>query len=507
MASGAARRDWQRACGAPCGDLRVAGDYRSSSVARWRLILRRRHGDAARGQMIFALAGGCGCHTTDEGPVGAGGREIKTPFGVFYGTNITPDRDTGIGGWSDAEIIAAIRDGYAREQGRRGAGDAVLSLRRHGGPRRAAIWSPICARCRRCGARTAPPRCASRFQRLAYRAWRLLFAPRVTAPARGAGRAARARPLSGRPRVDLRRLPYAAHPLRRARREPATWPAPRTGRTARRCPTSPPTRETGIGKWIENAHRRALAHRHEAQHGQRAGPDGRGDRRRRRRARLCPGAGGGVALDREILENGAADPAQGRRRLSGRRAPAAALGAGSTTSRKEGAMRSTARWLAAVSIWVLAFSPGDAARPTSTRATTSCRRVRSATARADGGRRASRPRTINDAFNVGSEGFDVAMIQRAAQAIAMSAHRIPELFPEGQHRSRTRARCRRSGRTGTSSWRWPKQLEDQAKSLSDAAAAGDDENLKEKSQKMFATCKSCHDQFRRPKEDKKKGRR
>ena len=43
------------------------------------------------------MAGGCGCHTSDDGPVGAGGREIKTPFGVFYGTNITPDPDTGIG--------------------------------------------------------------------------------------------------------------------------------------------------------------------------------------------------------------------------------------------------------------------------------------------------------------------------------------------------------------------------------------------------------------------------
>ena len=50
-----------------------------------------------RGQQVFALAGGCGCHNSADGPVGAGGREIKTPFGTFYATNITPDRETGIG--------------------------------------------------------------------------------------------------------------------------------------------------------------------------------------------------------------------------------------------------------------------------------------------------------------------------------------------------------------------------------------------------------------------------
>src|SRR5438876_7983781 len=71
-------------------------------------------GDAAHGQVLFALAGGCGCHTPDAGRVGAGGREIKTPFGTFYGPNITPDRDTGVGDWSDKELIAAIRDGTSR---------------------------------------------------------------------------------------------------------------------------------------------------------------------------------------------------------------------------------------------------------------------------------------------------------------------------------------------------------------------------------------------------------
>ena len=65
----------------------------------------------ARGQYIFALAGGCGCHTPKDGPVNSGGRPLKTPYGTFYGTNITPDPEHGIGKWTDQEIIDSIRLG------------------------------------------------------------------------------------------------------------------------------------------------------------------------------------------------------------------------------------------------------------------------------------------------------------------------------------------------------------------------------------------------------------
>jgi mono/diheme cytochrome c family protein len=68
-------------------------------------------GDPERGRFIFALAGGCGCHSTADGPVGGGGRALSTPFGTFYGTNITPDPETGLGRWTDEQVIAAIRDG------------------------------------------------------------------------------------------------------------------------------------------------------------------------------------------------------------------------------------------------------------------------------------------------------------------------------------------------------------------------------------------------------------
>jgi len=64
-----------------------------------------------RGKYVFGAAGGCGCHTEKGKPVNSGGRRYDGPFGTVYSTNITPDRQTGIGGWSDEQIITAIRLG------------------------------------------------------------------------------------------------------------------------------------------------------------------------------------------------------------------------------------------------------------------------------------------------------------------------------------------------------------------------------------------------------------
>ena len=71
--------------------------------------------DAAveRGRYLIA-AGGCNaCHTDtkNKGEKLAGGPAIKTPFGTFYGPNITPDPTYGIGGWSDADFVRALREG------------------------------------------------------------------------------------------------------------------------------------------------------------------------------------------------------------------------------------------------------------------------------------------------------------------------------------------------------------------------------------------------------------
>jgi len=70
----------------------------------------------ANGERIFAATGGCTCHTNYPGeganaPQLAGGRALETPFGVFYSTNITPDPETGIGRFSDADFIRAMREG------------------------------------------------------------------------------------------------------------------------------------------------------------------------------------------------------------------------------------------------------------------------------------------------------------------------------------------------------------------------------------------------------------
>jgi mono/diheme cytochrome c family protein len=43
--------------------------------------------------------------------VNAGGRRYDGPFGTVYATNITPDVKTGIGGWTDAQVVEAIRSG------------------------------------------------------------------------------------------------------------------------------------------------------------------------------------------------------------------------------------------------------------------------------------------------------------------------------------------------------------------------------------------------------------
>ena len=65
------------------------------------------------GEYLFRAAGCAGCHTDEEnkGAPLAGGRALRTPFGVFYTPNITPDPDTGIGRWTENDVSRALRDG------------------------------------------------------------------------------------------------------------------------------------------------------------------------------------------------------------------------------------------------------------------------------------------------------------------------------------------------------------------------------------------------------------
>lgn len=69
----------------------------------------------ARGLYIAGLARCVSCHTDSAhgGPTLAGGRELKTSFGTFYSPNISPDPRDGIGGWSDADFVKAMRRGVS----------------------------------------------------------------------------------------------------------------------------------------------------------------------------------------------------------------------------------------------------------------------------------------------------------------------------------------------------------------------------------------------------------
>lgn len=69
--------------------------------------------DAKRGEYVSKAAGCVGCHTEEKKDAApyAGGRALKTPFGTFYGPNITPHREAGIGAWSEADFTRAMREG------------------------------------------------------------------------------------------------------------------------------------------------------------------------------------------------------------------------------------------------------------------------------------------------------------------------------------------------------------------------------------------------------------
>jgi len=72
----------------------------------------------AKGQYIFALAGGCACHTEPKKEYNTGARPFPIPFGTVYSTNITPDKETGLGAWSDQQIHAAMTKGIGRDGSR-----------------------------------------------------------------------------------------------------------------------------------------------------------------------------------------------------------------------------------------------------------------------------------------------------------------------------------------------------------------------------------------------------
>jgi mono/diheme cytochrome c family protein len=92
-------------------------DYKASdptgvpaSFAKASLVERGRY---------LAQAGDCvACHTSQGGKDNAGGLAIRLPFGTLYSTNITPDKETGIGNYSDQDFLNAVHRGIRRDGAR-----------------------------------------------------------------------------------------------------------------------------------------------------------------------------------------------------------------------------------------------------------------------------------------------------------------------------------------------------------------------------------------------------
>ena len=68
-----------------------------------------------RGEYLTRAADCQACHSTEGGQPFSGGRPFVLPFGTMYSTNITPDKNTGIGNYTDAQFIRAIHQGVARD--------------------------------------------------------------------------------------------------------------------------------------------------------------------------------------------------------------------------------------------------------------------------------------------------------------------------------------------------------------------------------------------------------
>jgi mono/diheme cytochrome c family protein len=70
--------------------------------------------EIARGRYLAILGDCAACHNDPGGKPYAGGEPIDTPFGIVASANITPDLETGIGGWSDDDFVTALQQGKGK---------------------------------------------------------------------------------------------------------------------------------------------------------------------------------------------------------------------------------------------------------------------------------------------------------------------------------------------------------------------------------------------------------
>ncbi len=72
--------------------------------------------DVANGKYIFTVGGCASCHAAPKSKDKTrlpGGLALKTPFGTFYAPNISPDKTSGIGGWTNGQFINAMKYGVS----------------------------------------------------------------------------------------------------------------------------------------------------------------------------------------------------------------------------------------------------------------------------------------------------------------------------------------------------------------------------------------------------------
>ncbi len=69
----------------------------------------------ARGEDLARIGNCAGCHTARGGDPYAGGKGVETPFGAVYASNLTPDKETGIGTWSADAFYRAMHEGRSKD--------------------------------------------------------------------------------------------------------------------------------------------------------------------------------------------------------------------------------------------------------------------------------------------------------------------------------------------------------------------------------------------------------
>src|SRR5215475_9218603 len=68
-----------------------------------------------RGEYVARLGNCVACHSIPDAPALSGGLKMATPLGAIYSTNITPDKETGIGDYTYDDFDRAVRLGIAKD--------------------------------------------------------------------------------------------------------------------------------------------------------------------------------------------------------------------------------------------------------------------------------------------------------------------------------------------------------------------------------------------------------